>query len=76
MTRLKKNNIYILAKGRRDKNKGVEKSQLEPKHHATMHMRDTKWKMTAMRFQYRPGRLCLDEGWCHMHRSKGTRVAH
>jgi hypothetical protein len=42
MTRLKKNDIYILAKGRRDKNKGVEKSQLEPKHHATMHMRDTK----------------------------------
>jgi hypothetical protein len=49
---------------------------LEPNHHAIMHMRDTKWKMTAMRFQYCPGRLCLDEGWCRMHRSKGTRVAH
>jgi hypothetical protein len=42
MTELKKNDIYILAKGRRDKNEGVEKNQLEPNHHATMHMRDTK----------------------------------
>jgi hypothetical protein len=42
MTKLKKNNIYILTEGRRDKNEGVEKSQLKPNHHATMHMRDTK----------------------------------
>jgi hypothetical protein len=42
MTKLKKNDIYILTKGRREKNKGVEKSQLESNYHATMHMRDTK----------------------------------